>query len=99
MRSAADANGNALATKRARLEEARNKLDRAKENMALANSEPQYRAIAEVFERLQSEHESLEAEVREAEGQARVPVDIEAEVAAALSQLERLPALSANPEN
>jgi hypothetical protein len=88
-----------IETKRAALNEARRKRERATQNLALAEDESQYRAVAAVFEQLRKEEQALETDLRQAEQDAGPKVDVEAEVGAALGTLDRMGELAADPMN
>jgi len=88
-----------LAIKRAALAEVSRKRERAARNMALAEDQSQYRAIAVVFEELRDEEQKLDAEVRELMAEAVPALDIEAEVKAAMACLEDLGQLAIDPTN
>jgi hypothetical protein len=89
----------AVETKRAALAETRRKRERAAQNLALAEDETQYKAVAAVFDQLKREEAVLETELLQAEQAARPAVDAEAEVAAALGALDRMGELAADPTN
>jgi hypothetical protein len=74
--------------KRSSLADLERKLDRAKQNMALAANEEQFRAVAAVIEQMRQQRDALQAELRSTEVVIRA--DPEAEVAAALGLMNRL---------
>ena len=88
-----------LAVRRAALSEVSRKRQRAARNMALAEDQGHYRAVAEVFEQLRHEEQKLEAEVRELVREAALALDVEAEVQVAMACLDRLGELADNPMN
>jgi hypothetical protein len=71
----------------------------AAENLAFAQGRKQYEAVAAVFERFADQEERLAAELRELEQKASDVSDLDAEVAAALSVLDRLTDLAASPKD
>jgi hypothetical protein len=95
-----DETAEALRAKKASLRELGRKLETVSTNMALAGSEGQFRALSEVFDRLDAERQALEADVRVVTERAQQKgEDPEKDVAAALSQLGHLEELAADPEN
>jgi len=88
-----------VASKRASLAEVSRRRDRAAQNMAMAEDQTQYRAVAAVFDQLRREEQALEAELRQLEREAAPAVDIDAEVGAALAALDDLGELAADPTN
>jgi hypothetical protein len=88
-----------LAQKQAALAEVERRLAKASENLALAENEGQYKAVAEVFEKLQRQHEALQAEVRLSRPERVRKTDVDTEVTAALSQVDRLGELAADDKN
>ncbi len=89
----------AVESRRAALAEARRKWERAAQNLALAEDEVQYKAVAAVFEQLRREEQALEAELRELEQGATRTLDVEAEVQAALGALDSTAELAVDPTN
>jgi hypothetical protein len=75
---------------RSALAEACRRRETAAYNMALAEGPGQFQAIAAVFEGLVREEGRLQAELKEAEQACAVPVNLEAEVEAALATADRL---------
>ena len=73
--------------------------ERATQNLALAEDEVQYKAVAAVFETLRREEQVLEAELRQAELDGGPALDIESEVGAALVALEMMEELAVDPTN
>src|SRR4051812_13545240 len=59
-----------VASKRAALAEMSRRRDRAAQNMAMAEDQGQYRAVAAVFDQLRREEQALEAELRQLEQDA-----------------------------
>jgi len=88
-----------VASKRAALAEVSRKRERAARNMALAEDQGQYRAVAAVFDQLKREEQALEADLRQLEQEVAPVVDIDAEVVAALEALDDLGELAADPTN
>jgi len=88
-----------LAARRAALAEAGRKKERAAQNMALAEDQSQYRAVATVFEQLRREEQRLDAELRQLEREAASALDVEAEVGAAMAALDQMADLGADPTN
>jgi hypothetical protein len=86
-----------LTEKKAALATLQAKRERAGENLALAESADQYRAVAMVFEQLKSQEKVLEAEVRQLEQAGGTERNVDAEVAAAVAGLDRLADLAAEP--
>lgn len=80
----------ALTTMRVTLASVRGKRQRAGENLALAEGPEQFRAVATVYEQMKQQEQHLEAEVRKLEQAADKFYDAEAEVAAAMSGLDRM---------
>jgi hypothetical protein len=89
----------ATASRQATLDELKRKRDKVATNMALAENEAQYRSMAEVFERLERERESLESEILSSSEDARTVSSPEEEVEAALAQLDRMEDLASDPQN
>jgi hypothetical protein len=89
----------AVESKRSALVEARRKRERAAQNLALAEDEMRYKAISAVFEQLSCEEQALEVELRQLERDAPPALDIEAEVQTALSALDKMGELAADPTN
>lgn len=87
----------AVTAKKAALALVNGKLERTAANLALAENEDQYKAIASVFEQLKREKVSLEAELKSAG--AGKQGDVQAEVAKALELGRRLPELAADADN
>jgi hypothetical protein len=83
----------------AEVEDVRRKLERAAENLGLAENGVQRRAMAVVFERLDLQRQASNAEVFTAKGLPRAEADPESEAATALALLERLDELAADPAN
>ena len=89
-----------MSAKKAELKEVERKLAKASENMAMADNPDQFRAIAEVFERLKEQKTSLERGIAtEAVESSRAGSDPQTQVAAALAQLDRLGDLADDAEN
>ncbi len=88
-----------VASKRAALAEVCRRRERAAQNMAMAEDQGQYRAVAAVFDQLRREEQALEAEVRQLEQDAVPTLDIEAEVVAAMAALDDLGELAADATN
>lgn len=84
--------------KRGALTEVTRKLDRVSANMALAETEAQYKAMAGQFEQLRAEHDRLEAELKTV-STAVVRSDPATEVDTALAAFDRLPELAAQPDD
>ena len=89
----------ALTAKQAALAAVRAKRQRAGENLGLAEGPDQYRAVAAVFEQLQQQERTLEAELRPLEQLAGKTGDLDAEVAAALAGLDRLADRASTPQD
>ena len=89
----------AVESRRAALAEARGKRERSAQNLALAEDEAQYRAVAAVFEQLRREEQALEAGLRQLEQDATRTLDVEAEVQAALGALDGMAELAGDPTN
>lgn len=87
----------AVATTKAALALVNGKLERTAANLALAENEGQYKAIASVFEQLKREKVSLEAELKSVG--AGKQGDVQAEVVKALDLGRRLPKLAADADN
>ena len=88
-----------LVAKRAALAAASRRRERAAQNMALAEDQGQYRAVAAVFDQLRQEEQRLDAELRQLEREAAPALDVEAEVGAAMAGLEEIADLGADPTN
>lgn len=71
----------------------------AKRNLALAKSEAQYKAVAEIFDELTKKKQELEAEIAAAQRVGKSGSNPDTEVAAALAVLKRLPDLANDPKN
>lgn len=84
---------------RGELTVARANLERAKMNLALADTEAQRRAVAEVFERLHMEVSALELELSRVDRESAPPKDVKAQVAAAMAALNNLAQLVADEGN
>jgi hypothetical protein len=87
-----------LQAKKSALAQVNMKLDKGAENLLLAENETQRQAMAKVFEKLQREKLSLEAEIAAAT-KSETKTDLQAEVAAALNLAKRLGKFSDPPEN
>jgi hypothetical protein len=79
-----------LATKRAALADVRMDLERVGKNLAHAEGEAQYRAVATVFEGLKREEKALQVELETLEQSLVNLPNVESEVKAALAGLDRL---------
>ena len=88
-----------LASKRAALAEVCRRRERAARNMAMAEDQTQYHAIAAVFDQLKREEQALEADLRKLEQEVAPAFDIEAEVGAALAALDEMADLATDPSN
>ncbi len=91
-----DATAREAEARRAALTAARQKMNRAETNLALAETEAQYKAVAAQFERLRADHDRLAAELEATPAPSANP---EAEVAAALAALDRLPELGGDDDD
>ena len=85
-------------TMQARLQRLETDLATAKRNMALAQNEEHHRAVAEVYDGLLAEHESLSAAITSAANKPQ-KTNPEAEVQAALAAFDRLPDLVQDERN
>jgi len=74
-------------------------IDEAVSNMALAENEEQYRAVAGVFQELLRRENELAAELQQAEKAAAGPADKDTAIESALSVLDRLGELASDPDN
>jgi hypothetical protein len=83
-----------LSSKRTALAALREKLERAGENLALAEGPDEYRAVRKVFEQLKIQEKLLQAQVQQLEEVASKAQDIDAEIAAALDAFDRMPNLA-----
>jgi hypothetical protein len=91
---------NNLSAKKGGLKEVERKLAKASENMAMAENPDQFRAIADVFERLKLQKQTLEREIAATKVEtSRAGSDPQAEAAAALAQLDSLGDLAGDAEN
>jgi DNA invertase Pin-like site-specific DNA recombinase len=96
---AAGVDPSALVRKQAEVAELERQLDIAGRNLALAEDEHQRHAMSGFFNDLRARRERLAAEFRAEESMAPAPLDVEAEVRAAMAQLEDLNALAADAAN
>ena len=71
------------------------KRERTEQNLALAETPDQYRAVAKIFEQLKQQEKALEIEVRQLEGVTRKVQDVDAEVTTVLPVLECMAELAA----
>jgi hypothetical protein len=97
----AGANGMAqeISAKERALAEVRAKLNRAGQNLALAETPQQYKMVAQVVEGLTRHQEQLQAELAGLRRAGTGAVDLEAEVAAAMELVHGLTELTADPGN
>ena len=79
-----------LESLRSQLAAVRRKRDTVATNMAMADNPDQYKAIAAVFDTLSKEEFRRDAELKAIEATVKRPVEIQAEVDAALKTIERL---------
>ena len=87
-----------LESKRTELEQIRSQLARAKQNLALAANEEEYRAISGFFSELKSAEQRAEREFASLDRPAR-PVTLETEVNKAQEVIPKLTDLAANASN
>jgi DNA invertase Pin-like site-specific DNA recombinase len=87
-----------VATKKTALAVINAKVERAARNMALAENEEQYKAMASVFEQLKREKATLEAELK-TDGAGKSSGNLQSEIAKALELGRRLPELAADSNN
>ncbi|HUY33150.1 MAG TPA: hypothetical protein VMV69_10240 [Pirellulales bacterium] len=88
-----------LSVQRSDLERVNANLTKVQGNMALADNPEQYRAMASVFEDLRRQQADLERRVAATASHPRGAYDVDAEVAAAMAVLNRLPDLAADTGN
>jgi hypothetical protein len=81
------------------LAELQAKLDRAGQNLALAENEEQYRIVARFIEDLSRQREKLQIDVAESRVGRNVKTDLEAEVAKAMELACGLTALANDRNN
>jgi hypothetical protein len=85
-----DAMNQELRSRETTLSALRGTLAKVKRNLALADTEEQYRVVATEFERLTEQEKTLESELASLRRQVGQGSDVEGEVAAALALLRRL---------
>jgi hypothetical protein len=88
-----------ISSKRAALLEMTQKRQRVAENLALAETESQHRAIATIFDEVAQKVESLELELRQAEQSVVDTTDLGAAISVALEKFDRLADLAADADN
>jgi DNA invertase Pin-like site-specific DNA recombinase len=88
-----------LASKKAQLVELAGQLKRAKRNLALAATDEQFRAVAEVQKELQEQHAALEGAIKALQQGRGGALDPKDEVAKALALLGRLTELAGDEGN
>jgi hypothetical protein len=74
-------------------------LDRAGQNLGLAETPQQYKMVARVVEELNLQQEKLETEIAALQQSGATAADVEAEVASAVALAHRLTDLAADPKN
>lgn len=90
--------GTTIATKKAALAVVNGKLERTTANMALAENEAQYKAMASVFEQLKRDKETLETELKSA-GVGKNGGNLQTEIAKALELGRQLTELADDAAN
>jgi hypothetical protein len=89
----------AIATKRAALDELRRKRERVSQNLAFAENADQRKAIATIFDQVSQDVKVMELQLRQAEQSAKNAPDLEDDIAAALADFDRLVELAADDTN
>jgi hypothetical protein len=84
--------------KRVALAELRRKREKVAQNLALADTPDQYRAIADVFDQVSQEEKAMTVELESAEQSEKKIPDVEYDVSAALAQFDRLQELASDPD-
>ncbi len=91
--------GQEIKAKEATLAEVKTKLDRAEQNLPLAETPQQFKIVASVFEDLGRQQKKLETDLAALRQAGTAAMDLEAEVAAAVALAHRLTDLAADFEN
>lgn len=90
----------AIAALEASLAEVQEKRERAEQNMALATTDAQFRAVSKVFDQLREQEQALDGQLQAARQEADAGKNITgADVDAALAVLDRLAPSAEDPEN
>ncbi len=87
-----------IKAKRVALAELRRKRSQVERNLALAETQEQYRAIAGVFDQVSQEEKTLTLELEHADQSVKVMPDLETDIAAALGEFDRLAQLAADTD-
>ncbi len=95
----ASPDSNSIAVKQSTLAKVQADLARVQRNLALADNPEQYRAMASVFEELRQQEAALDRQISAANKRPPLAFNADAEVAAALTALDRLGELAADNEN
>jgi DNA invertase Pin-like site-specific DNA recombinase len=88
-----------IKAKRVALAELRRKRLQVERNLALAETQEQYRAIAGVFDQVSQEERALTLELEQADQSVKPVPDLEADVSTALGDFDRLAQVAADTDN